>query len=197
MKKFTILVGKSASGKDAIRKQILKISSYKSVISTTSRPPRESEQEGVDYYFVSKDEFIELIEDDAFAEYRKYKAIDKNDKDVIWYYGTRKNNKYNERSKYIIILDLDGARSFINFYGADNCRVCYIFCNDEERERRAKEGRGKDFNQKEWNRRLEDDNKKFALKRFVEMFRDVETEIFDNIRPNDYKDIAKDIIARD
>lgn len=197
MKKFTILVGKSASGKDAVRKQILKISSYKSVISTTSRPPREGEQEGVDYYFISKDKFIELIEDGAFAEYRKYNAIDKNDESVVWYYGTRKDNKYNERSKYIIILDLDGARSFIDFYGADNCRVCYIFCNDEERERRAKEGREKDFNQKEWNRRLEDDNKKFALKRFVEMFRDVETEIFDNIRPNDYKDIAKDIIARD
>lgn len=197
MKKFTILVGKSASGKDAVRKQILKISSYKSIISTTSRPPREGEQEGVDYYFISKDEFIELIEDGAFAEYRKYNAIDKNDESVVWYYGTRKNNKYNERSKYITILDLDGARSFIDFYGADNCRVCYIFCNDEERERRAKEGRGEDFKQKEWNRRLEDDNKKFALKRFVEMFRDVETEIFDNIRPNDYKDIAKDIIARD
>lgn len=197
MKKFTILVGKSASGKDAVRKQILKISSYKSIISTTSRPPREGEQEGVDYYFISKDEFIELIEDGAFAEYRKYNAIDKNDENVVWYYGTRKNNKYNERSKYIIILDLDGARSFIDFYGADNCRVCYIFCNDEERERRAKEGRGEDFKQNEWNRRLEDDNKKFALKRFVEMFRDVETEIFDNIRPNDYKDIAKDIIARD
>ncbi len=197
MKKFTILVGKSASGKDAVRKQILKISSYKSIISTTSRPPREGEQEGVDYYFISKDEFIELIEDGAFAEYRKYNAIDKNDESVVWYYGTRKNNKYNERSKYITILDLDGARSFIDFYGADNCRVCYIFCNDEERERRAKEGRGKDFKQNEWNRRLEDDNKKFALKRFVEMFRDVETEIFDNIRPNDYKDIAKDIIARD
>lgn len=197
MKKFTILVGKSASGKDAVRKQILKISSYKSVISTTSRPPREGEQEGVDYYFISKDEFIKLIEDGAFAEYRKYNAIDKNDESVVWYYGTRKDNKYNERSKYIIILDLDGARSFIDFYGADNCRVCYIFCNDEERERRAKEGREKDFKQKEWNRRLEDDNKKFALKRFVEMFRDVETEIFDNIKPNDYKDIAKDIIARD
>lgn len=197
MKKFTILVGKSASGKDAVRKQILKISSYKSIISTTSRPPREGEQEGVDYYFISKDEFIELIEDGAFAEYRKYNAIDKNDESVVWYYGTRKNNKYNERSKYITILDLDGARSFIDFYGADNCRVCYIFCNDEERERRAKEGRGEDFKQNEWNRRLEDDNKKFALKRFVGMFRDVETEIFDNIRPNDYKDIAKDIIARD
>lgn len=197
MKKFTILVGKSASGKDAVRKQILKISSYKSVISTTSRPPREGEQEGIDYYFISKDKFIELIEDGAFAEYRKYNAIDKNDESVVWYYGTRKDNKYNEKSKYIIILDLDGARSFIDFYGADNCRVCYIFCNDEERERRAKEGREKDFKQKEWNRRLEDDNKKFALKRFVEMFRDVETEIFDNIRPNDYKDIAKDIIARD
>ena len=89
MKKFTILVGKSASGKDAVRKQILKISSYKSIISTTSRPPREGEQEGVDYYFISKDEFIELIEDGAFAEYRKYNAIDKNDENVVWYYGTR------------------------------------------------------------------------------------------------------------
>ena len=196
MKKFTILVGKSASGKDAIKKQILKLSSCKSIISTTSRPPRESEKEGVDYYFISKEKFIELIDDDKFIEYRKYNVIDFDGKDNVWYYGTRKDNNFSDRSKYIIIMDLDGARSFIDYYGADNCRVCYIFCNDEERERRARENRGKDFKQEEWNRRLIDDNEKFALKRFVEMFRDVETEIFDNIRPNDYKDIAKDIIAR-
>ena len=111
-------------------------------------------------------------------------------------HGTSKKNKYDENSRYVGILDLDGARNFVDFYGADNCRICYIFCTDEERERRAKKGRGKDFRQKEWNRRLEDDNKKFALSRFIEMFTDVETEIFDNINPMDYYQIAKDIVSR-
>ena len=193
MKKFTILVGKSASGKDTILKQIIKISKLKPIVSTTSRPKRDNEQEGVDYYYISTDEFVNLIEDNAFIEFRKYNTLVNGVKDT-WYYGIRKNNKYNERDKYVVILDFDGARSFINQYSADNCRLCYIFCNDDERKRRAM--KRPNFDEIEWNRRCEDDNERLSLKKFVEDFRDTETEIFDNIKPNDYIDIAKDIVSR-
>ena len=193
MKKFTIIAGKSASGKDTILKQILKISKCKPIISTTSRPKRDNEKEGVDYYYITKDEFIDLIEDDAFIEYRKYNTLVNGQADT-WYYGIKKNNKYNDRDKYIVVLDFEGARSFINHYGSDNCKLCYIFCSDDERKQRAM--KRPNFDETEWNRRCEDDNIKLSLKKFVEDFVDTETEIFDNIKPNDYIDIAKDILSR-
>lgn len=193
MKKFTIIAGKSASGKDTILQQILKISTCKPIVSTTSRPKRDNEQEGKDYFYISKDEFIDLIEENAFIEYRKYNTLVNGEKDT-WYYGIRKNNKYNDNTNYIVVLDFEGARSFINHYGADNCKLCYIYCDDEKRKQRAM--KRPNFDETEWNRRSEDDAKKLSLKTFIENFRDVETEIFDNINENNYIQIAKDIISR-
>ncbi len=193
MKKFTIIAGKSASGKDTILQQILKISTCKPIVSTTSRPKRDNEQEGKDYFYISKDEFIDLIEENAFIEYRKYNTLVNREKDT-WYYGIRKNNKYNDNTNYIVVLDFEGARSFINHYGADNCKLCYIYCDDEKRKQRAM--KRPNFDETEWNRRSEDDSKKLSLKTFIENFRDVETEIFDNINENNYIQIAKDIISR-
>lgn len=193
MKKFIIIAGKSASGKDTILQQILKISTCKPIVSTTSRPKRDNEQEGKDYFYISKDEFIDLIEENAFIEYRKYNTLVNGEKDT-WYYGIRKNNKYNDNINYIVVLDFEGARSFINHYGADNCKLCYIYCDDEKRKQRAM--KRPNFDETEWNRRSEDDAKKLSLKTFIENFRDVETEIFDNINENNYIQIAKDIISR-
>jgi guanylate kinase len=193
MKKFTIIAGKSASGKDTILQQILKISTCKPIVSTTSRPKRDNEQEGKDYYYISKDEFIDLIEENAFIEYRKYNTLVNGEKDT-WYYGIRKNNKYLDNVHYIVVLDFEGARSFINHYGADNCKLCYIYCDDDKRKERAM--KRPNFDETEWNRRSEDDAKKLSLKTFIEDFRDVETEIFDNINENNYIQIAKDIVSR-
>ena len=193
MKKFIIIAGKSASVKDTILQQILKISTCKPIVSTTSRPKRDNEQEGKDYFYISKDEFIDLIEENAFIEYRKYNTLVNGEKDT-WYYGIRKNNKYNDNINYIVVLDFEGARSFINHYGADNCKLCYIYCDDEKRKQRAM--KRPNFDETEWNRRSEDDAKKLSLKTFIENFRDVETEIFDNINENNYIQIAKDIISR-
>ena len=193
MKKFTIIAGKSASGKDTILQQILKISTCKPIVSTTSRPKRDNEQEGKDYFYISKDEFIDLIEENAFIEYRKYNTLVNGEKDT-WYYGIRKNNKYLDNVHYIVVLDFEGARSFINHYGADNCKLCYVYCDDEKRKQRAM--KRPNFDETEWNRRSEDDAKKLSLKTFIEDFRDVETEIFDNINENNYIQIAKDIVSR-
>ena len=41
-------------------------------ISCTTRPPRENEEDGVDYYFVSREEFERMIEENAFLEHAEY-----------------------------------------------------------------------------------------------------------------------------
>lgn len=52
----TILVGKGGSGKDTLRKRF-EARGYKSAVFHTTRPPRDGEENGVDYHFVNPEEF--------------------------------------------------------------------------------------------------------------------------------------------
>ncbi len=65
-----ILSGPSGCGKSSLLKEVYKnIDNYSFSISTTTRPMREGEQDGVDYYFVSKEEFMHDIQAGNFLEY--------------------------------------------------------------------------------------------------------------------------------
>lgn len=67
-----ILSGPSGCGKSTLLKEIYKnISNYYFSISTTTRSPRVGEKDGIDYYFVSKDEFEKDIEAGNFLEWAK------------------------------------------------------------------------------------------------------------------------------
>lgn len=64
-----ILSGPSGSGKGAISKQLLEQDkNIKFSVSVTTRPPRYNEVEGVDYYFISDEEYDKLLKEDAFYE---------------------------------------------------------------------------------------------------------------------------------
>lgn len=77
------LVGKSGSGKDSLsRKLIHEMPRWHSVVSCTTRPRREYEKEGVDYYFVSNEEFAQKLLDGDLLEATYF-----ND----WHYGTLKS----------------------------------------------------------------------------------------------------------
>lgn len=68
-----ILTGKTASGKDTIKEALLsKYPNLKSVVTTTSRPLREGEKDGIDYHFLTKSQFEEKIKSGDFAEYVEY-----------------------------------------------------------------------------------------------------------------------------
>lgn len=76
-----VLSGPSGVGKGTVRKRIFDDphTSYKYSISMTTRQMREGEQDGVDYFFKTREEFEKLIEQDEFIEYAEY---------VGNYYGT-------------------------------------------------------------------------------------------------------------
>ncbi|EGQ0323727.1 guanylate kinase [Staphylococcus pseudintermedius] len=76
-----VLSGPSGVGKGTVRKRIFDDphTSYKYSISMTTRQIREGEQDGVDYFFKTREEFEKLIEADEFIEYAEY---------VGNYYGT-------------------------------------------------------------------------------------------------------------
>lgn len=157
MKKFTILMGKSASGKDYLYKYLLKKYNFTKLTSVTDRPMRESEVQDREYHFVSKEEMQKLIRDLSFVEYRQYHTLVNGVEDV-WTYGVLKDDYISNDKNYLLILDLTGTESFIKEYGIENCEIFYIFCEDKEREQRAK-NRGS-FDEQEWNRRKADDDKK-------------------------------------
>jgi guanylate kinase len=101
-KKGAILIisGPSGCGKSTLLKEVYKdIDNYYFSISTTTRAPRVGEIDGVDYFFVTKEEFEKDIENDDFLEYAK---VHDN------YYGTslKPINKALEEGK-LVIFDID------------------------------------------------------------------------------------------
>ena len=57
-----IISGPSGSGKDTVLKRIIETNDVNKIIGYTTRPIREGEVNGIDYYFVSKEEFENIIE---------------------------------------------------------------------------------------------------------------------------------------
>jgi guanylate kinase len=84
--KRTILVGKAASGKDYLRKKF-ESRGFKYAVSYTTRPPREGEIDGKDYFFISEDESKRLIESGFFYEYVTFNG---------WIYGTSVSQFYTD-----------------------------------------------------------------------------------------------------
>ena len=67
--KLIIFSAPSGSGKTTIVKELLKIfPQFEFSISATSRAPRGQEKNGVDYFFLSQEEFRQKVEEDAFVE---------------------------------------------------------------------------------------------------------------------------------
>lgn len=152
-----ILCGKSGSGKDTILKEFVR-RGYEPIVSTTSRPMRDGEVDGVDYYYTTKERFEEMIKSDSMVEYRKYNTLVNGVPDV-WYYGLAKRDLDKNKS-YVVVLDIDGTEGFARYYGWSSCMVFYIDVPDDIREQRAMK-RGS-FDKTEWDRRVAADNADFS-----------------------------------
>lgn len=99
-----VLSGPSGSGKDSICERLKEYNdNFWISISCTTRKPRKGEEDGVNYYFKTKDEFEKLIKEDDFLEYAKY-----NDD----YYGTPRskvNDYLNKGIDVILVIEVQGA----------------------------------------------------------------------------------------
>ena len=123
---MVILSSPSGVGKTTLTKKIQqKFSSFKISVSHTTRPPRSNEVDGVDYNFVSKKEFIELIKQKKFYEYAK---IFEN------YYGTLKKNVDEVFKKNDIIFDIDwqGTKQLSKFKNLNLIKIFLITENKQE-----------------------------------------------------------------
>lgn len=95
------IIGKSSSGKDTIYKRLLNESNLKPIIPYTTRPIRDGEQDGVEYYFVTSVE--EMQKRGKIIESRSY-----NTKLGIWTYATVDDGQVNlSNDSYIAIGTID------------------------------------------------------------------------------------------
>lgn len=93
-----VIVGESASGKSTVEKILADKYGYKKTVSYTTRPPRDAEINGVDYYFISNDEFAEKFNFGYFVETGGYNG---------WLYGTTKEQYSNNT---VCVLTPHGLR---------------------------------------------------------------------------------------
>ena len=153
-----ILMGKSAVGKDTVMREMVSKLGYKPLVSHTSRPKRDGEQNGVDYYFTTSSKFKDLICNSSFIEYRKYKTK-VNGIDDIWYYGLRKPIKfYSNSEQHVVIMDCDGTKKLVEYLEKHDIayKVVYLEANEEIRKERAMNRAG--FDETEWDRRVKADD---------------------------------------
>ena len=127
---MVILSSPSGVGKTTLTKKIQqKYQNFKISVSHTTRAPRSNEVDGVDYHFVTKEKFKDLINDNKFYEYAK---IFEN------YYGTCKRSVDNDIVKNDIIFDIDwqGTKQLSKFKNLKLIKIFLITSNKEELKKR-------------------------------------------------------------
>ena len=135
--KLFVMSAASGAGKTTLKDLVIKdFPDIKYSISATTRKPREGEINGVHYFFKTKEEFEQMIKDDALVEYN---LVHGN------YYGTPKSfveNTLAEGNRVLFDLDVFGKVNFDKVY-PDATGIFILPPSDEELERRLR-GRGTD-----------------------------------------------------
>lgn len=123
MAKIITISGKSASGKNYIFNSLLKkYPSLIPVVTHTTRPKRDGEVHGRDYFYTNSKEFMEMIGSGEIFEFREY-----NTKSGKWYYGTSTSQiDLKSDNIYIAIVDIKGLKEYISQFGANNIVSYYI-----------------------------------------------------------------------
>lgn len=159
-----LFCGKSGSEKSAVFRHTIK-TAYNCtriipVTPYTTRPAREYETNGIEYNFISENEFVMRTKTDSMFESRTY-SIFANGHLETWKYGFPNIvDTQNPFRHYAAVVDIEAAKSFINLYGTENCYVIMINSSDNDRKDRI--ARRGNFSETEWRRRLHSDTEAFS-----------------------------------
>ena len=134
MGKIYYMMGKSSSGKDTLFKEVKKALPWLQTITLyTTRPIREGERDGVEYFFVSEDTLNAYEKQGKVIEQRAYDTVH-----GIWKYATVDDGQINlGTSDYLVIGTLQSYEQMQKFYGPDKLVPIYIEVEDGERLARA------------------------------------------------------------
>ena len=156
-----IFSGPSGVGKSTIINELIKHKKLYFSISHTTREKRHNEIDGVDYFFVSNNEFINLINNDYFIEYEKYGTD---------FYGTGKDQLIKNDLITVLDVEVNGATKLLQ----DNSDFVVIFIDIENNElikRLETRGHDQDFITKRMNLANKQRNK---IKKFDYVIKNVD-----------------------
>ena len=137
MGKIYYIIGKSSSGKDTIFKQLLaeKDLNLKNIVSYTTRPIRNGEQDGVEYYFVNEKVIEAARNNKKLIELRSYNTCH-----GIWKYFTLEDHQINlQNENYLMIGTLESFVHIRDYFGREAVLPVLIELDDGERLQRALE----------------------------------------------------------
>ncbi len=132
--KLVVFSAPSGCGKDTILHEIFHNKNCENIVlsrSMTTRAPRSGEQDGIDYYFVTREEFEKKIAEDGLIEYAEYSGN---------YYGTPKApvEEWISRGKTVILeIEVQGASKVVRKY-PDAVSIFILPPSIEELERRLR-----------------------------------------------------------
>ena len=142
------LIGPSGSGKTTIENELIK-RGYKRAISCTTRPPRKGEKHGLNYYFISEDEFTHNLQMGLMGEFTLYKGH---------YYGLSLSELTDNA---VVVVEPNGYKQLKSNPNYNVCG-CYLYCDEEIRRQRmldrgdlSKQVEERIINDREWFQEME------------------------------------------
>ena len=136
MGKIYCVMGKSSSGKDTVYKKLKEqYKEFRLIVPYTTRPIREGEKDGVEYYFVDPEQFRAMKEDGKVIESRSY-----NTKCGIWTYFTADDGQIDlSAADYLLIGPLVSYQALREYFGEEAIVPVYLEVEDGLRLARALE----------------------------------------------------------
>lgn len=132
--KIICLVGKSGSGKDTVYDKVMQTygdNILKRVVSCTTRPMRVGEVEGIQYHFVSQDDFSADMKFDNVLEHREYNSFG----NILVYYT--RISEFADDGIYLVVCSLAQVSNYIKAFGKSVVYVVHLFVRDDIRLKRA------------------------------------------------------------
>lgn len=162
MGRIFYIMGKSASGKDSIYKELLEHSDLglEKIILYTTRPIRRGETNGNEYYFVSEEKFHQMERDRQVIESRSYDTVQ-----GVWTYFTADDGQLQlGEQPHLGIGTLESYDCLKRYYGTEIITPLYIEVEDAKRLKRAikREGKQETPNYEEVCRRFLADSQDFS-----------------------------------
>ena len=167
MGRIYFLMGKSASGKDTMYEKLLERFSLKKVVPYTTRPLRENEKNGKQYFFVSDEDYLEKEKKNQIIESRVYETVY-----GPWRYFTVDDGQIDLslETDYLMIGTLESYQSIKKYFGQEVVVPLYLEVEDGVRLQRAMDREKKQLNSSydEMCRRFLADQQDFSDERLEE-----------------------------
>ncbi len=166
MGKIIFYIGPSSSGKDTFYKYTSENYDISDIVLYTTRPIREGEKEGVNYFYITKEKMNDMEKKGMLIERRDY-----NTKYGIWSYATSRYN-IKDNTNYLTLNTWDGYKSFNNYYDDNKLLPVYFMLDPKVRLERALKRESKEESPKydEVERRFKSDLKDYR-KELIDIYK--------------------------